>query len=231
MPNTQQALRVEQPCAVVFFGISGAGKGTQADLLARHLNAVDPTRGVLRVEQGALLRARASCDDEIGKRVATIIASGKLVPNFVATSLLADYVSEHFSSASHFVFDGVARYDLQARMFDELMVFFDRATYKVIVLELSAEDAKKRLALRGRSDEATDEQMQNRFRWYTENTLPAIEILEKEGRKVHRIDASLSIDQIHKTVLDILTLGAPTQENNALPEGVVAIEKHLGIQK
>jgi len=66
------------------------GKGTQADLLARHLTALDPTRGVLRVEQGALLRARASHNDELGRRVTAIITAGKLVPNFVATTVLAN---------------------------------------------------------------------------------------------------------------------------------------------
>jgi hypothetical protein len=119
-------MRLAHPRAVVFFGISGAGKGTQADLLARHLTALDPTRGVLRVEQGALLRARASHNDELGRRVTAIITAGKLVPNFVATTVLAEHVSKHFSGMSHFVFDGVARSDLQARMFDELMIFFDR---------------------------------------------------------------------------------------------------------
>jgi len=194
------------PRAVVFFGISGAGKGTQADLLARHLTALDPTRGVLRVEQGALLRARASHNDELGRRVTAIITAGKLVPNFVATTVLAEHVSKHFSGMSHFVFDGVARSDLQARMFDELMIFFDRPDYEIIVLELSVEDAKKRLALRGRYDEATEEQIRNRFRWYAENTVPAIEILEKNGRKVYHIDASLSIEQVHMLTLRMLSL-------------------------
>ena len=197
--------------AVVFFGISGAGKGTQADLLARHLSARTPKHGVLRVDQGALLRLRAAQDDELGRRVRAILAAGALVPNFVATSLLADYVSNNFSSSSHFIFDGVARYQLQAQMFDELMVFFDRPNYAIIVLELSLEEAKKRLALRGRSDEASEEQTRNRFRWWSEKTVPAIEMLEKKGRKVFRIDGALPVEQVHRAVLQRLDL-APTSQ-------------------
>jgi adenylate kinase len=197
-----------QAQAVALFGISGAGKGTQAKLLVRHLAAVDPGRRIVHADQGALLRARAGQDDELGRRIAAIMAAGKLVPNFVATSLLADHVSRNFCSGAHFVFDGVARYDLQARMFDELMVFFDRPDYAIIVLELSIQEARKRLALRGRSDEATEEQTQNRFRWWAESTLPAIAILEALGRMVHRLDGSLPVEQVHKLILQSLSLPA-----------------------
>ena len=204
--STPLAGHVDQAIAVVFFGISGAGKGTQADLLARHLSALTPKRRVLRVDQGALLRSRAAQDDELGRRVTAILAAGALVPNFVATSLLAEFVSNNFSSTSHFIFDGVARYHLQAQMFDELMVFFDRPDYVIIVLELSLGEAKKRLALRGRSDEATEEQTRNRFRWWAEKTVPAIEMLERKGRKVFRIDGGLPVEQVHQAVLQRLTL-------------------------
>jgi adenylate kinase len=178
-----QLFTIDRPRSVVFFGISGAGKGTQANLLAQHLKAVDPSRGVVRVEQGALLRARASDADEFGNRVAAIIASGKLVPSFVATTVLAAYMTKHFSAASHFIFDGVARYDLQARIFDELMIFFDRSDYEVIVLELSVEDARKRLSRRGRDDDASDEQLQNRFHWYAANTIPRDRGLGEKRKK------------------------------------------------
>jgi len=208
MPDnaSHSATPVVHAKAVVFFGISGAGKGTQADLLVRHLVAVDPERSVLRADQGALLRARAGQDDELGRRITAIMAAGQLVPNFVATNLLAEYVSRHYSSEAHFVFDGVARYDLQALMFDELMVFFDRPDYTIIVLELAVEEARNRLARRGRSDEATEEQTRNRFRWWLEETVPAIAMLEKKGRKVHRIDGSLPVEQVHKMILQSLAL-------------------------
>jgi len=204
--STQLAGQDDNAMAVVFFGVSGAGKGTQADLLARHLSAQTPKPSVLRVDQGALLRLRAAQDDELGRRVTAILAAGALVPNFVATGLLADYVSTNFSNACHFIFDGVARYPLQAQMFDELMLFFDRPNYAIIVLELSLEEAKKRLALRGRSDEATEEQTRNRFRWWSEKTVPAIEMLEKKGRKVFRIDGALPVEQVHRAVLQRLDL-------------------------
>ena len=210
-PHTSKnaTAHLDQPRTVVFFGISGAGKGTQADLLVRYLAAVDPTRRVVRVDQGALLRSRASHDDDLGRRVTAIIAAGELVPNFVATGLLAEYVSKNYSAANHFVFDGVARYDLQAQTFEELMVFFDRADWEMVVLELSEQEARKRLALRGRDDEATDEQRRRRFRWWAEKTLPAIELLEKKGRKVHRIEGSMPVERVHEAIL-----GTPASASN-----------------
>jgi adenylate kinase family enzyme len=205
-PDTTEhsAVAKLQAQAVVFFGISGAGKGTQADLLVHHLARLDPARRVLRADQGALLRARAGQGDELARRTRAIMTAGELVPNFVATGVLAEYVSRHFSREAHFVFDGVARYDLQARMFDELMVFFDRPDYTIIVLELSLELARTRLARRARNDEATEEQTRNRFRWWAEKTIPAIAMLEEMGRKVHRVDGSLPVEQVHKTIVQRL---------------------------
>jgi adenylate kinase family enzyme len=201
MPDTTEhsAVAKLQAQAVVFFGISGAGKGTQADLLVRHLARLDPARRVLRAD--TLLRARAGQGDELARRTRAIMTAGQLVPNFVATGVLAEYVSGHFSREAHFVFDGVARYDLQARMFDELMVFFDRPDYTIIVLELSPEAARARLARRARNDGATEEQTQNRFRWWIEKTLPAIAMLERMGRTVHRLDGSLPVEQVHKAIV------------------------------
>ena len=155
-----------------------------------------------------MLRARAGQDDELGRRITAIMAAGKLVPNFVATSLLADYVSSHFSSGAHFVFDGVARYDLQARMFDELMVFFDRPDYTIIVLELSVEEAKKRLALRGRSDEASEEQTRTSLSLVGGKDGPGHCDVGKDGQKVRRIDGALPVEQLHKMILQSLGLPA-----------------------
>ena len=58
MPDNAGHSAVPKVQAMAVVGISGAGEGTQADLLVRHLAVVDPERRVLRADQGALLRAR-----------------------------------------------------------------------------------------------------------------------------------------------------------------------------
>ncbi|MDD4277638.1 MAG: nucleoside monophosphate kinase, partial [Candidatus Cloacimonetes bacterium] len=52
--------------AIVFLGIQGSGKGTQAELLAQHT-------GFLHVNIGDLLREQVSLGTEIGAQVNTII--------------------------------------------------------------------------------------------------------------------------------------------------------------
>ena len=55
--------------------------------------------------------------------------------------------------------------------------------------------------MRGRSDEAREEQMQNRFLRWARKTLPVIGLLEKKGKAIDRIDGSLRPEQVHSAVL------------------------------
>jgi hypothetical protein len=71
-------------------------KGRKVGLLAHYLACTDPGRGVLRVDKGCPAAGTRRTAGWLGRRMRAIIAAGKLVPDFVATSLLADYVSNNF---------------------------------------------------------------------------------------------------------------------------------------
>ena len=66
---------------VVLTGAPGAGKGTQADLLAERL-------GYRKISTGDALRRQVKLGTEIGKKAGAIMAEGKLVPDDVLVEIL-----------------------------------------------------------------------------------------------------------------------------------------------
>ena len=73
---------------LLFLGPPGAGKGTQAKLLARAL-------GVPHVSTGEMLRAAVAAGTDLGKRAEAIMAAGDLVPDELVIAL----VEERLASA------------------------------------------------------------------------------------------------------------------------------------
>jgi adenylate kinase family enzyme len=65
--------------SLLFFGPSGAGKGTQVKLLMDKLNALDD-RGIVYVEMGALLREMVAEGTYSGNLTKQIIEQGALMP-------------------------------------------------------------------------------------------------------------------------------------------------------
>lgn len=196
--------KIERPMTVVFFGIQGSGKGTQASLLEDFL-VRNSDENVLRLEMGERLRGFASGSGEANKRVNAVMSAGKLLPAFIPSHMITTFFLNEFTGAEHLIFDGVARRKEQSIVLDDALVFYDRADYQVVSLDLSEEEARARMALRHRSDDA-ERQIQQRFEWYYKETVPALEELKRRGRAVHHVDGSPPIEEIHKNVLVVLGL-------------------------
>lgn len=189
---------------VQFFGISGAGKGTQAALLKDVLTR-DSDLDVLHLEMGERLRGVAAGGGPTAQRITELQKAGRLVPEFIPSHVVTTFFFNEFTGTEHLIFEGMRRLQ-QVNVLDEALSFYDRADYDVVVIELSREDAHERLKMRGRADEAKEAAILSRFEWYERETLPAIAELEKRGRKVHRIDGRPSIEEIHHAILKALNV-------------------------
>lgn len=206
MVDTKTADKLERPLTVVFFGIQGSGKGTQASLLEDFL-VRNSDENVLRLEMGERLRGFASGSGESNKRVNAVMSGGGLLPAFIPSHVITSFFLNEFSGREHLLFDGVARRIEQATVLDDALAFYDRIDYDVIQIDLPMEDARARMALRHRDDDA-EVQIQKRFEWYEKETVPALAELKRRGRKVHVIDGRPGIEEIHQEVLRMLGLGA-----------------------
>lgn len=195
-----------EPFSVVFYGISGAGKGTQIALLQDALKSMGDTREVLHIETGALSREFAKKEGHTQTMVSAIMKEGGLFPAFLPVHLWGNFLIEKFTGGQHLFFDGVARREYEVPILDAALWFYGRGDYTVIAFTLSEETARARLHGRSRADDIDEEAITHRFSWYRENVEPAIERFEKMGKIVHRVNAEGTTEEIHKEVLKCLGL-------------------------
>jgi adenylate kinase len=194
------------PITLAFDGISGSGKGTQADLLMKVLQECDPQRKIVHFGMGQLLRDYWKENTALARRTEKMMLAGGLLPAFLPVFMIASFFNKiDFQGDEHLIIDGAVRRIEQAKAIDEVVRFYDRTDAHVIIFELSAEAAYDRLKNRGRADD-TKEAIASRAQWFHDNALPAVNTLKELGWKVHHIDAERSVEEIHADVLASLGL-------------------------
>lgn len=195
---------MNKPQTLLFFGPSGAGKGTQVDLLMEHLKK-SSEQEVIYIEMGALLRAMTAEDSKSAELTNEVVSNGGLMPAFLPNYLFTKQLVDNFTGTQHIIADAVVRRVSQAEAFDDAMVFYGREDYAVMYIEISTEEIVKRLLARGRSDD-TEEKILRRIDWYKKDVLPALDTLKERGRTVHMIDGERSVEEIHNDILGRLDL-------------------------
>ena len=195
-----------KPITVALFGISGSGKGTQADMLEKFLNREDPNRGVARAEMGALARAFMKTETPLAKRAGEIMSYGGLLPSFIPIYLLVNTLNETFTGDEHLILDGTCRKPFQSMVADEIADFYGREEKHAIMLKLGKEVARARLLSRGRHDDATEAALERRFAWFEQDVVPSFKTLGECGWAMHEISGEAEIEIIHKAILSALKL-------------------------
>ncbi len=92
---------------IILLGPPGAGKGTQAQLLAKHY-------ALPHISTGDLLRQISCSDDPLGQEVKAVMRSGKLVSDEVIVEIVWQRLQKA-DCASGFIFDGFPRTHNQAQ--------------------------------------------------------------------------------------------------------------------
>jgi adenylate kinase len=176
---------------LVFFGIQGSGKGTQAKKLAVEF-------GYDIFEAGGELRKIASSGSELGKTVKGYIDLGHLVPHEIIMEVVKSAILAR-PKTTKILFDGIPRDAEQKADFDAIMKGAGRDFIGIHFL-LDADEATKRILGRaqqeGRADDANTEIILRRMKTFTDKTLPVIKEYEKAG-KIKEISAKRPVDVIY----------------------------------
>ena len=176
----------------VIFGAPGAGKGTQAELMAEKF-------GLVHLSSGAVLRQEAK-KGGLGEKIKKYQAQGRLVPDAMIISLMEKKINRALKKG--LILDGYPRTLHQARALDKFLASKKTAIDAVFSLRLSEALALKRVKQRGLSSGRSDDNSQtiiNRFAVYHAQTLPLLDYYKKQ-RKLINIDGRPKINDIFQEI-------------------------------
>ena len=125
---------------IVLLGPPGAGKGTQAPVLAEHL-------GVPILASGDLLRAAAAAGTNLGREAERYMNRGQLVPDATIVSVFLDRLGQPDAQRGA-VLDGFPRTRIQAQALDDALAGAGRRVAGAIYIDLPTEDIVARMANR-----------------------------------------------------------------------------------
>ena len=158
---------------LIFMGPPGAGKGTQAQLLAALWK-------IPHISTGDILRACVVAKTPLGLKAQAYMDAGDLVPD----QLLIDIVQERMNqpdASSGWILDGFPRTVAQAAFFDTLLCDVSGAggksgkdcALRAVNLDVPDNVLVTRLLSRGRQDD-NEETIRRRLQVYREQTEPLI---------------------------------------------------------
>lgn len=192
---------------IIFIGPQGSGKGTQIEKLDAVMAEKDPVRRVVDIQTGRRFRSLAARSETFAeKKVAVTLDTGVLQPDFLTHILWGEAMLDQLDPKSHLLIDGFPRTVTQAHVLDDAFKFFEREEVHVINLETPEDVVRKRMVSRARADDTTDS-IEERLRWYREDTLPVLEYYKnRPNTVVHNIDGMDTIDGVHLQILKALNL-------------------------
>ncbi|MAF20761.1 MAG: hypothetical protein CMI55_03710 [Parcubacteria group bacterium] len=186
MPN-------QNPKIIILLGRSGSGKGTQAKLLIEEF-------GLSYISSGKLLRARAQQDDFTGKNLKKVLDRGDRAPSFLIFQIWSQTISSMREKINKngLVIDGSPRTLSEAELIDELLQWYQWLDIRVILLDISEQEAFDRLTKRYRSDDKP-EAIKERLAFYRKDVEPAIDHYEKQGRLI-KINGEKPIEHVYHDI-------------------------------
>jgi adenylate kinase len=140
------------PLDIVILGPPGAGKGTQADLIAAET-------GAPHINTGDMYRAAVAAGSPLGEKVQPYMEKGELVPDDLTIEVVRERLSQA-DTMDGFILDGFPRTLPQAEALDSSLGDTDREITVVLDFHLSEELAEQRLLKRaleqGREDDTPE---------------------------------------------------------------------------
>ncbi len=189
----------KQPQIIILMGRSGCGKGTQAKLLQKKF-------GFDYLSSGDLLRARTKIDDFSGQKLKKVMSQGNLAPTFLISYIWSEKIREikNKPNLKGLIIDGSPRSLLEAELTSDIFEWYEWSDIKVILLDISDEEAFNRLTKRRRFDDKI-EAIRSRLDFYKNDVQPAIDYYEKQGRLI-KVNGQQSIEEVHREIWSQLKL-------------------------
>lgn len=210
---------------IIMLGAPGAGKGTQAKMIAEKYS-------VPHVSTGDIFRANIKNGTELGMEAKKYMDQGQLVPDELTVKILLDRVAQD-DCKNGYVLDGFPRTIPQANVLDEALTKLGEqidyainvdvpdeniinrmsgrraclacgATYHVVFnapkTEGVCDACGKELVIR---EDDKEETVKNRLNVYHEQTQPLIEYYDKKG-VLKNVDGTVDMKDVFSAIVGIL---------------------------
>jgi adenylate kinase len=207
---------------IVLFGKPGAGKGTQAPLLAN-------TLAVPTLATGDVLRAAVRAGTRLGLEAKGCMERGELVPDSVILGIVGEELAKPIY-ANGVLLDGVVRTIPQAEGLERMLKSLGRKVDAVLAFDIDNDEIVRRLSERtvcescqtpytGRAPGETCEKcggklvrrkdddpeaVHTRLRVYDEQTAPVLAWYQNAGGKVAVVDAVGAVEDVTTRALEAL---------------------------
>ena len=183
---------------LILMGPPGAGKGTQAKLIAAKL-------GIPAISTGDIFRANVSQQTPLGLEAKTYMDAGDYVPDSVTNAMVRDRLTQDDARIG-FLLDGYPRTVAQVEELDAMLTDQKAAIDTVVVLTVDQDEIVARLLRRaeteGRADD-TEEVIRKRQQVYAEQTAPLIALYADRG-VLTEVDGMGSVDEVSGRVFAAL---------------------------
>lgn len=183
---------------LLLIGPPGAGKGTQAEVLAS-------TFGIPAISTGDIFRANVKNQTELGLKVKAIMDAGEYVPDEITNAIVANRLTEA-DAAQGFLLDGYPRTPDQVIELDKVLAAEGKALDVVVQIVADTDEVVGRLLKRaqeqGRADD-TEEVIRHRMAVYAEQTAPLIDVYEARDLVV-TVDGLGQVTEVTERILGAL---------------------------
>ncbi len=216
----------KDPLILILLGKSGAGKGTQLNLLRERL-------GLEFIGTGNLLRERKKIKDFTGKKIAEVIDNGGIIVTPIPFKLWMDSFEEIKNNKENFnglIIDGSPRKIKEAWLLEEALEWYEwDKRVKVILIDISEEEAIARITRRKicpgcshivmfskdytdieycpqcgskliKRPEDTVEGIKKRLAWFEEEVGQTIKYYE-ENNMLIRINGEQSVEDVYSDII------------------------------
>lgn len=183
----------DQPQVIILFGRSGCGKGTQAKLLQEEF-------GFDYLGIGDLVRAKAKENNNLGQEVREVLERGGRVKTAIVFNLLEKAIRKikEEKDLKGLIIDGSPRSAPEAKMMDNLFKEFGWTNIKIILLDISAQEAFNRLIKRQRKDD-TVTTIKARQDYFKKDVQLAVDFYQKQNRLI-KINGQQSIKGVYEDI-------------------------------
>ena len=183
---------------LLIMGPPGAGKGTQAKLIAAHY-------GIPAISTGDIFRAMKTADTPLARQVRDIMNSGGYVSDDITNQIVSERLAEP-DCGDGFLLDGYPRTLDQVETLDQALVAAGTPLDAVLALTADTDEVVSRLLKRseieGRSDD-NEETIRVRLQTYAEQTAPLLEVYGNHGLLVE-VDGLGEIEEVSERVFAAL---------------------------